>query len=100
MISLEYHKYFLDATPQRYIDLAKAMGKKDADNPNDFILCLTDLMEKCNVKDLKMSDYGIDNEDFAKYANSALETMYGAFQADNKPLPFEEIVGIYQRSYK
>ncbi|MBP1920826.1 hypothetical protein [Youngiibacter multivorans] len=36
--------------------MAKAMGIKDADEPEDFIAALMDLQKACGVDDLRMSD--------------------------------------------
>ena len=39
--------------------MAKAMGKRDAKDPMDFVTALVDLQKACGVDELKMSDYGI-----------------------------------------
>ncbi len=55
MISKEYYQYFVNqhACDQRFIDLAKALGKKDADDPQDFVDLLVELQKTCEVDHLK-----------------------------------------------
>ena len=88
MLSLAYHSFFSDKVPERYIDMAKALGKKNADKASDFLEALKELQQACGVADLKMSEYGIVKEDAARYADNAFETMAGLFALD--PVPDEK----------
>ena len=102
MISKAYFTHFIEkhACDDRFVRMAKALGKKDATQPMDFISALTDLQEKCNVADLKMSDYGIRPDEFMTLAQNARATMGGLFEADRVPLSDEECAAIFEKSYR
>ena len=102
MISKAYFSYWANqnCVNDRLIDMAKALGKKDATQAMDFVVALEDLKAKCNVLDLKLSDYGVKKEDIPMYAKDAYETMGALFECDPKDMPFEDCIKIYEESYK
>lgn len=100
MISREYYTFFADKDTRKMIDMAKALGYKDANEPMDFVKALVTLQESCHVANLKMSDYGIDKDNFSKYAENARHTMGGLFNFDPSPMSTEDAVGIFTRSYQ
>lgn len=102
MISKAYYAHFIakDACSERFISLAKALGKADAAKPMDFITALADLQEKCGVNDLKMSDYGITRDEFTVLAKNARDTMGGLFNFDPVALTEADCVEIYEKSYR
>ena len=101
MISLAYYQHFVDAgcCPERFVRMAKALGKADAAVPQDFITALAQLQKACGVDQLKMSDYGFTPEEFGKIARNARETMGGLFFADPAELTEQDCVDILQKSY-
>ncbi len=102
MISKAYFTYFIKAhvCDERFIKMAKLLGKADSKNPMDFIEMLDKLQKECNVGDLKMSDYGITEDEFDKMAQNAKDTMGGLFMADRKELSIQDCANIYRESYK
>ena len=46
----------------------------------DFVAGLNDLQVRCGVDNLKMSDYGINREEFEALASNARETMEGCLR--------------------
>ncbi len=88
------------ACDERFIRIAKAMGMENADKPEDFLTVLQKLLEDCGVADLKMSDYGITPDEFPKMADNAMGPMGGLFACDRVALTKEDVIGIYQKSYK
>lgn len=102
MLCEAYYTYFVErgVCSQRFIDMAKALGKKDATEPMDFVKALHELRVACHVENLKMSDYGINLENMEQYAKNAYDTMGGLFQVDPEPIPFEETVNIMKKSYR
>jgi alcohol dehydrogenase len=102
MISLEYYKWFINhhACDERFVQMAKALGKEDAAEPMDFVKALADLQKACGVDNLKMSDYGFTKDEFPKMAQKAKDTMGGLYAADRIELSVEETVGIYERSFR
>jgi len=100
MLSEEFFLYFMDDCAEKYIKMAQALGKKNADKPEDFIRELIFLQESCGVRDLRMSDFGIDGANLKKYVDNAYETMGGLFDYDPKPLTKEAALEILERSFK
>lgn len=102
MISKEYYTYFVKrhVCDDRFIAMAKMLGKEDATKPEDFITALVDLQKACGVDDLKMSDYGIQPNEFDVLTKKAYETMGGLFAMDPYTMSHEDCTEIYRKSYK
>lgn len=102
MISKAFAEFFIKkhACDAQFIKMAKAMGIKDADKPEDFITALADLQKACGVADLKMSDYGMKKDECMTLAINARETMGGLFLANPCPMSDEECAGIFEKSYR
>ena len=102
MISKEYFKFWIDrhVCDDRFIDMARFLGKTGAKKPEDFIDALVGLQEACGVADLKMSDYGIKKEECLTLAKNARATMGVLFRCDPAETTDEEIAGIYERSWR
>lgn len=100
MLSQAYFTAFADACGECFIDMAHALGKKDAKEPMDFVLALKALQEACGVSELKMSDYGIDGDNLEKYTENALDTMGNLFRMDAIKLTKEQITEIYKKSFR
>jgi len=96
MISLEYYKLFADVCADKFAHMAHALGRADG----DFVAALAELQKQCGVDNLKMSDYGMENGDFGKYADHAFADMGGLFRVDAKQLTKDDIIGILSRSYR
>lgn len=101
MISKAYFTHFVEkhACDDRFIRMAKALGKQDATEPMDFITALVELQEQCGVAGLKMSDYGIRPDEFMTLAQNARATMGGLFYCDRVPLSDQECAAIFEKSY-
>ena len=102
MISKEYFQFWIDrhVCDERFIDMARFLGKEDADKPEDFIDKLMELQEACGVADLRMSDYGIRKDECLTLAKNARATMAKLFYCDPAKTTDEEIAGIFERSYR
>lgn len=100
MISLEYYKLFTEACAGKMVDMARALGKKDAAKPEDFVDALRELQAACKVDSLRLSDYGVDKDDFGKYADNARANMGGLFGYDARELTRDDVIGILSRSYR
>lgn len=96
MISLEYYKLFADVCADKFAHMAHALGRADG----DFVAALAELQKQCGVDNLKMSDYGMENGDFGKYADHAFADMGGLFRVDAKQLTKDDVIGILSRSYR
>lgn len=102
MISIAYYTHFINrhVCDERFVDMAKMLGKADAKDPMDFITALSDLQKACGVAELKMSDYGITPAEFETLAKNARDSMGGLFQKDPAELSLADCVEIYQNSYR
>ncbi len=102
MISKAFYEFFIEkhACDERFIAMAKAMGIKDAEKPEDFITALVELQKACGVAELKMSDYGIKPDEFDKIATNARETMGGLFAANPYKMAHEDVVEVLRKSYR
>ena len=100
MISKAYWSRFLESSGDKLVNIARALGHKDAQKPEDFIAALTDLQKRCNVSELRLSGYGVRPEDFDKIADNAIDTMGGLFRVDPRPLSREDMIGILEESYQ
>lgn len=102
MISKAYFSYFIrnHGCDDRFIELARLLGKSDADKPEDFITALVELQEACGVADLKMSDYGIKPSEFETLMRNSREVMGIMFKGDRVQMSDQDIVDIFAESYK
>lgn len=102
MISLAYYTFLAKSgsCDQRLVDMAKALGKTDADKPTDFVVALQDLQKACGVNNLKMSDYGIQKDEIGMIADNAYATMGGLYQVDPCTIAKEDTVKILEESYR
>ncbi|MCR0327392.1 iron-containing alcohol dehydrogenase [[Clostridium] innocuum] len=102
MISKAFAEYFIEqhACDDQFIKMAKAMGIKAADKPEDFITALVALQKACDVSELKMSDYGIEKSECMTLAINARETMGGLFLANPCELNDEACADIFEKSYR
>ena len=102
MISKEYYTHFVNkhCCDDRFIRMAKALGKQNASDPMDFVTALVELQEACGVADLKMSDYGIQRDDCITLAQNARATMGGLFGADPVPMTIISSAAIFERAYR
>ena len=102
MISLAYFGFWIErhVCDERFVEMAKALGKEDASKPQDFLDALRDLQVACGVDDLKMSDYGFTPDEFLPLAVNARETMGMLFACDPAETTDEEIAGIYEKSFR
>lgn len=102
MISVEFARFFIEkhACDEQFVKMAKAMGMKDADKPEDFITALVDLQEKCGVDNLKMSDFGIEKDEAMIVAKGARSMQGMLFESNPCEMSDEECAGIFEKSYR
>ena len=102
MISCAYYQAFIDkhCCDDRFVEMARLMGKADASEPQDFITALAELQEACGVADLKMSDYGITPDEFAGYVKEVRISQAFLFPNDPAELTDADMLKIYEDSYR
>lgn len=102
MLSKAYFSYWINkhVCDERFVKMAQLLGRINATQPEEFIIALEDLKKACSVADLKMSDYGVTQDEFEKMAENAIYTMPGQFAVGHTQMPKEDCVAIYKESYK
>lgn len=102
MISKAYYEFFVShhACDDRFVRLAQALGMPEADKAEDFITALVRLQEACGVADLKMSDYGICRSEFPNFVHNAREVMGVMFTSDRVAMSDEDVLEVYEKSWK
>ena len=101
MISVAYFSHFVEkhACDEKFIAMARAMGK-NATKAEDFIEALKEMQAACGVDNLKMSDYGIKLEEFPKMVKNTRDAMGFLLQFDPVALSDDDMLNIYQKSYR
>ncbi len=94
MLSEAYFSHFEEKVPDRFAKMAEAMGG------TTFVETLVQLQEKCGVRDLKMSDYGITADELEAIAENARDTMGFLFELDPVQITQAETINILQAAYK
>jgi len=84
---------------ERFVRMAQAMSMEDARVPMDFITALEKLQEDCGVAGLKLSDYGVNPDEFHKIAVTAMDINGGLFGVDGYQLTVDDCVEIYNTAY-
>ncbi len=102
MISTAYFTFLAKSgsCDERLINMAKALGKTDANQPMDFVTALKALQTACGVENLKMSDYGIQKDEIGKIAENAYATMGGLYRVDPCTISKEDTIKILEESYR
>lgn len=102
MISVEFYRFFIEkhACDGQFVKMARAMGIKDAREPEDFITALVRLQEECGVAGLKMSDYGFLKSESMTLAKGARYMQGGLFLANPCEMTDEDCAAIFDKSYR
>ena len=98
MLSESYFSFFEKVAPERFAKMAAAMGM--AAEPGNFVKALVQLQKDCGVDNLKMSDYGIKEDDIGKFATNAKFAMGGLFGLDRHPLTEQETFDIIKKAFR
>lgn len=101
-ISAAYYTHFAKSgtCDERMIQMAKALGKEDASSPMDFVTTLVELQKACDVDQIKMSDYGMKYDELHKYVENSRNNMGALFQFDPNTLTDEDVLKIFQDSFR
>ena len=102
MISLAYYKTFIDRgdCPEKFVEMARALGRTDATKPSDFLDALAALQKACGVDALAMSDYGIREEEFPGMVKLARSAVGMLFSCDPSELSDDDVLAILRASWK
>ncbi len=99
-LSKAYFETFVDDSKDRYMKMAKVMTSEPAQQAGDFVDALVKMQKACGMDQLKLSDWGLKEEDLPEMVQNAKATMGGLFQLDPRMLTDDEILDIYKKSYR
>ena len=100
-LSVAYFTFMAERCPERFVDLAKAMGENidllpEKERAFAFITALKKLIKKIGMDDLKLSDFGIRKGEAEILAKNSMDTMGSLFDSDPYKLSLEEVISIYK----
>ncbi len=99
-LSEPYFETFRNDCMKRYMKMAECMTQQKSNRPSDFIEALVRMKKECHVEDIKLSEYGVTEEDLPKMVTNARETMGRLFTLDPRPLTDDEVLEIYRKAFK
>ena len=102
MISHAYFDFFAErrAAESQMAKMAQAMGVMSPTSGKAFIRALDNLIMSVGCSGLKMSNYGITEEEVLTWPQRIHEVIGGDLTADPLPLSDDDYLTIYQQSYK
>ena len=98
LVSKAYWQFIADShtCDNRLSEMAKALGREDG----DFAAALTELLKSCGMDELKMSDWGITEEEIPEIAANSRATMGVLFMGDPARPVVEDIEEILRKSFR
>jgi alcohol dehydrogenase len=104
MLSVAYFSYLAERNPQRFPDLARAMGEKTEglsrkEQAMAFIKGLKKLIRKIGLDGHKLSDFGIQPGHLRRLAENSFHTMGKLFDLTPVKLTVDDATAIYERAY-
>ena len=102
MISQAFAQFFIErhACDDAFVKMARAMGRRNATQPEEFLTALLELQKACGVADLKMSDYGVSVDECMTLAKGARSMQGGLFAANPCEMTDEDCAEIFRRAYR
>ncbi len=105
MLSVAYFGDVAERNPERFADLARAMGEDvdalaDAERPFAFIKALEKLIAAAGLAGEKFSDYGVKKSDIPAMAQNALTAMGGLFACTPVKQEQADVERIFERAYR
>ncbi|AGB18172.1 iron-containing alcohol dehydrogenase [Thermoanaerobacterium thermosaccharolyticum] len=104
MLSVSYFSFMASKVPDRFVDIAKAMGEEingatKEEQAMSFIKGLKKLIKNIGMEDLSLSGFGVKEDEVEKLSRNAMDTMGGLFQVDPYKLSLEEVMSIYKNCF-
>ena len=101
-LSVSYFSFMAKKCPERFPELAKAMGEDidrlptTDDKAMAFIAALKKLIAAVGLQNLRLSQFGVTKSEIPALATNAMDTMGGLFKVDPYKLTFNDVVSIYE----
>jgi alcohol dehydrogenase len=104
MLSVSYFSCLAERCPERFPDMAKAMGEDvdallENERPFAFITALKKLIKNIGLEDEKLADYGVKREELKTLAENPSYTMGMLYDITPVELTLDDVVTIYENAY-
>jgi len=103
MLSVSYFSCLAQKNPERFPELARAMGENvdelgEKERPMAFITGLKKLINNIGFED-KLSDFGIEQSNLKTFAENSFFAMGSLFDITPAELTMDDVVTIYENAY-
>lgn len=104
MLSVSYFSCLAERCPERFPDMAKAMGEDidalpEKERPFAFITALKKLIKNIGLEGEKLADYGVKREELKTLAENSSYTMGMLYDITPVELTLDDVVTIYENAY-
>jgi len=104
MLSVSYFSCLAERCPERFPDMAKAMGENvdalpEKEKPFAFITALKKLIKNIGLEEEKLADYGVKREELKTLAENSSYTMGMLYDITPVELTLDDVVTIYENAY-
>lgn len=104
MLSVSYFSCLAERCPERFPDMAKAMGEDvdalpERERPFAFITALKKLIKNIGLEKEKLTDYGVKREELKTLAENSSYTMGMLYDITPVELTLDDVVTIYENAY-
>jgi len=105
MLSVAYFSDLAERRPERFAELAQAMGEKvdllpESERAFAFIRALEKLIQAVGLADETLSKYGVRKADIPELARNAFSAMGGLFKVTPVKQEQADVERIFQRAYR
>ena len=105
MLSVAYFNWIGRRRPERFGDLARAMGRDvdgltEEEKPGVFIAALKQLISDVGLAGEKLSDYGVTKDDLRKFAENSFDVMGKLYEITPVEMAVDDAVSIYEDAYE
>lgn len=104
MLSVSYFSYLAERNPERFPDLARAMGEdvdglSETEQAMTFITGLKKLIKNIGLEEEKLADFGIEKKDLKTFSENSFYAMGSLFDITPVKLTVDDVVAIYENAY-
>jgi alcohol dehydrogenase len=105
MLSVAFFSYVAERNPERFENMARAMGEEvdslsEDQKPFAFITGLKKLIKNIGLDDETLSNYGVKKEDIPKLAENSMHAMGFLYDLTPVALTIEDTIAIFERAYE
>ncbi len=103
MLSIAYFSYLAERNPERFADLARAMGENVDELPLDeqpfaFIAALRKLIRSIGMANDHLGNHGVKKSDLPALVENAFHTMGALFEVTPVKLTVRDVTSIFDRA--